>query len=196
MMRTMDALDARILLAVDDDPDATTLALAQRLGIARNTLQARLRRLRATGAVGQFSRRVDPAAPRPPAQTVTVTPGGWSDTSDVSPVPPGVTVTFGAADGAAPGRGYSRPTTLPPSTPIAMPLTNAAGWEHRNATTRPKSAGSPTGPVIVRPASRSVACSPGQARFTVMPSPARSCAAVFAHAHSPVRATFDSARSR
>src|SRR3954465_7718118 len=62
MMRTMDALDARILLAVDDDPDATTLALAQRLGIARNTLQARLRRLRAAGAVGQFSRRIDPAA--------------------------------------------------------------------------------------------------------------------------------------
>jgi len=58
----MDAVDARILLALDDDPDATALALAQRVGIARNTLQARLRRLQASGALGQFSRRIDPAA--------------------------------------------------------------------------------------------------------------------------------------
>jgi DNA-binding Lrp family transcriptional regulator len=62
MMLTMDALDARILLALDDDPDATSLALSQRLGIARNTLQARLRRLQGSGAIGQFSRRIDPAA--------------------------------------------------------------------------------------------------------------------------------------
>lgn len=58
----MDALDARILLAVDDDPDATSLALAHRLGIARNTLSARLQRLKAGGAVREYSRRVDPAA--------------------------------------------------------------------------------------------------------------------------------------
>jgi DNA-binding Lrp family transcriptional regulator len=57
----MDALDAQILLAVDDDPDATSLALAKRLGIARNTLHARRQRLRACGAVREFSRRVDPA---------------------------------------------------------------------------------------------------------------------------------------
>ncbi|NHC13370.1 Lrp/AsnC family transcriptional regulator [Motilibacter sp. E257] len=55
-------MDARILLALDDDPDATSLALARRLGIARNTLQARLQRLAASGAVREFSRRVDPAA--------------------------------------------------------------------------------------------------------------------------------------
>ncbi|MFI5914381.1 Lrp/AsnC family transcriptional regulator [Dactylosporangium sp. NPDC051541] len=58
----MDSLDARILLALDDDPDVTTLALAHRLGIARNTLHARLQRLRTTGALRDFSRRVDPAA--------------------------------------------------------------------------------------------------------------------------------------
>ncbi|MGW0299656.1 Lrp/AsnC family transcriptional regulator [Streptomyces anthocyanicus] len=58
----MDALDARILLAVDDDPEATGLALARTLGIARNTLNARLKRLRADGVVREFSRRVDPAA--------------------------------------------------------------------------------------------------------------------------------------
>lgn len=60
-MPMMDALDARILLALDDDPDATALALARRLGIARNTLHARLQRLRSSGAVREFSRRVDPA---------------------------------------------------------------------------------------------------------------------------------------
>jgi DNA-binding Lrp family transcriptional regulator len=46
---------------LDDDPDATSLALAQRLGIARNTLHARLQRMRASGALREFSRRVDPA---------------------------------------------------------------------------------------------------------------------------------------
>ncbi|NHC44795.1 Lrp/AsnC family transcriptional regulator [Motilibacter sp. K478] len=55
-------MDARILLALDDDPDATSLALAKRLGIARNTLQARLQRLRTSGVIREFSRRVDPAA--------------------------------------------------------------------------------------------------------------------------------------
>src|SRR5262245_56270338 len=58
----MDRLDARILLAIDDDPDATSLALAARLGIARNTLHARVQRLRSAGAIRDFSRRVDPAA--------------------------------------------------------------------------------------------------------------------------------------
>ena len=57
----MDRLDARILLALDDDPDATALALAQRLGIARNTLHARLLRLRSSGALREQSRRLDPA---------------------------------------------------------------------------------------------------------------------------------------
>jgi len=58
----LDTLDARIILALDDDPDATILALAQTLGIARNTVHARLRRLTADGALKPFSRRVDPAA--------------------------------------------------------------------------------------------------------------------------------------
>src|SRR5690349_6882801 len=62
ILLSVDALDARILLAVDDDPAATSLELARRLGIARNTLSARLSRLRTTGVIGQYSRRVDPAA--------------------------------------------------------------------------------------------------------------------------------------
>jgi len=60
-MRGLDRLDARIVLALDDDPQATVVALARRLGLARNTVQARLARLEAHG-LGRVSRRVDPAA--------------------------------------------------------------------------------------------------------------------------------------
>ncbi|MFB2580202.1 Lrp/AsnC family transcriptional regulator [Herbiconiux sp. P15] len=58
----LDRLDTRILLALDDDPEATVLAIASRLGVARNTVHARLKRMTASGALGAFSRRVDPAA--------------------------------------------------------------------------------------------------------------------------------------
>jgi DNA-binding Lrp family transcriptional regulator len=61
-MTRIDALDARIILALDDDPDATILALSRALGIARNTVHARLRRLVADGALKPFSQRVDLAA--------------------------------------------------------------------------------------------------------------------------------------
>ena len=61
-MTRIDALDARIILALDDDPDATILALSRSLGIARNTVHARLRRLAAEGALKPFSQRVDLAA--------------------------------------------------------------------------------------------------------------------------------------
>lgn len=60
-MSTIDPLDARILLALDDDPEATILSLSRTLGVARNTVQARLKRL-GTGALRPFSQRVDPAA--------------------------------------------------------------------------------------------------------------------------------------
>ncbi|KQS56894.1 AsnC family transcriptional regulator [Geodermatophilus sp. Leaf369] len=61
-MPTLDATDARILLALDDDPQASTMALSTRLGLARNTVHARLRRLEAEGALGAPSRRVEAAA--------------------------------------------------------------------------------------------------------------------------------------
>lgn len=61
IMDIIDPLDARILLALDDDPEATTLALSRRLGVARNTVHARLRRLTAH-ALRSFSHRIDPAA--------------------------------------------------------------------------------------------------------------------------------------
>jgi DNA-binding Lrp family transcriptional regulator len=58
-MVSIDALDARIILALDDDADATILALSRTLGVARNTVHARLRRLSATGALKPFSQRFD-----------------------------------------------------------------------------------------------------------------------------------------
>ena len=59
-MNSIDALDARILLALDDEPDASTLALARTLGISRNTVHARLQRLH-RGPLRGFSQRVSPA---------------------------------------------------------------------------------------------------------------------------------------
>ena len=61
-MMEVDPLDAKLLLALEEDPEATILSLARGLGVARNTVHARLRRLSAGGAIGSFSRRVDPAA--------------------------------------------------------------------------------------------------------------------------------------
>ena len=61
-MQTIDQIDARILLALDDDPDATALGLARTLGIARNTVHARLTRMAASGVLRGFAVRLDPAA--------------------------------------------------------------------------------------------------------------------------------------
>ena len=43
------------------DPRATTIALAEQIGVSRNTVQARLARLKARGALLPFDRRIDPA---------------------------------------------------------------------------------------------------------------------------------------
>ncbi|MFC7340153.1 Lrp/AsnC family transcriptional regulator [Saccharopolyspora griseoalba] len=61
-MDGIDSLDARILLALDDDPELTILALSRQLGVARNTVHARLRKLGRNGVLGDFSRRVEPTA--------------------------------------------------------------------------------------------------------------------------------------
>ncbi|WP_230424136.1 Lrp/AsnC family transcriptional regulator [Streptomyces radicis] len=57
-----DATDARILRALAKEPRATVLALAQRLGLSRNTVQARLARLERDGVLRSFEYRIDPAA--------------------------------------------------------------------------------------------------------------------------------------
>lgn len=59
-MTDLDSTDARIMLALDGDPQATTVALAQRLGLARNTVQAHRQRLEAH-CLAAPSRRLGPA---------------------------------------------------------------------------------------------------------------------------------------
>ncbi|MEX5717849.1 Lrp/AsnC family transcriptional regulator [Geodermatophilus maliterrae] len=58
----LDATDARLVQALTDDPRATVMALSQRLGLARNTVQARLTRLEAGGLLAPFESRVRPEA--------------------------------------------------------------------------------------------------------------------------------------
>jgi DNA-binding Lrp family transcriptional regulator len=58
----VDRTDARLLLALAADPHATGIALAQRLGLSRNTVQARLARFDERGVLASFERRIEPAA--------------------------------------------------------------------------------------------------------------------------------------
>lgn len=59
---TVDATDARLLLELVANPRATGVELAARLGLSRNTVQARLGRWEASGVLAGFERRVDPRA--------------------------------------------------------------------------------------------------------------------------------------
>jgi DNA-binding Lrp family transcriptional regulator len=61
-MRSLDATDARLLLALSDNPRATGLELAQRLKLSRNTVQARLAALESRPALHAFDIRVQPEA--------------------------------------------------------------------------------------------------------------------------------------
>lgn len=55
-----DATDARILLHLANQPRATTMAIADEVGIARNTAHSRLARLEHNGTLASFERRVSP----------------------------------------------------------------------------------------------------------------------------------------
>ncbi|MCA4134907.1 Lrp/AsnC family transcriptional regulator [Arthrobacter sp. M4] len=61
-MQELDATDRRILDALDDDPRVPVMVLAQKLGLARGTVHARLERLSSSGALRPHSSRVLPAA--------------------------------------------------------------------------------------------------------------------------------------
>jgi len=61
-MPEVDATDARLLLALAEDPRASVMALSQRLGLARNTVQARLSRLESNDVLAPLDRRVRPEA--------------------------------------------------------------------------------------------------------------------------------------
>lgn len=58
----IDSIDARIFSALNADPRATVIALADKTGLSRNTVQARLAKLERQGAMQTFERRVDPSA--------------------------------------------------------------------------------------------------------------------------------------
>ncbi len=57
-MTTLDETALRILAALAADPNATTVALSQRLGLSRNTVQSRLAALDRDGDILPFERRI------------------------------------------------------------------------------------------------------------------------------------------
>lgn len=57
-----DAVDARLLLTLAHNSRLTIIALAERHGLSRNTVNARLTKLEESGALGSIERRIDPAA--------------------------------------------------------------------------------------------------------------------------------------
>lgn len=61
-MSTLDHLDAKLLLALADDPRATVVALALELGVSRNTVQARLAQLERRKLFLSFERRLNHVA--------------------------------------------------------------------------------------------------------------------------------------
>lgn len=61
-MSHLDAVDLDLLRALADDPRATVVALADRLGMSRNTVQARMARLERTEVLLSYERALSPAA--------------------------------------------------------------------------------------------------------------------------------------
>src|SRR5688572_33172769 len=102
-MADVDATDARLLLALAADPRASVMALSQRLGLARNTVQARLSRLESNGTLAPLDRRVRPEALgyRLGAYvTVQVAQRSLAEVSDGLAHIPGVLELTGLAGGA------------------------------------------------------------------------------------------------
>ncbi|MGF3055175.1 Lrp/AsnC family transcriptional regulator [Microbacterium sp. YY-01] len=60
-MPTLDRIDLDLIDALADDHRATVVALAEKLGLSRNTVQARLARLEQTGIFLSFERSLSPA---------------------------------------------------------------------------------------------------------------------------------------
>ena len=58
----IDATDRNILRALDDEPRVPVLLLAQRLGLARGTVQSRLERMSAGGMLRANSVRIEPGS--------------------------------------------------------------------------------------------------------------------------------------
>ncbi len=60
--RRLDATDARLVAELARDARATVVALAERLRLARHTVQTRLSRLEGSDALAPFDRRLEPTA--------------------------------------------------------------------------------------------------------------------------------------
>ena len=61
-MGALDRVDLELLNALADDPRATVVALAERLGLSRNTVQARMGRLEHSGVFLSYERAMSPHA--------------------------------------------------------------------------------------------------------------------------------------
>ena len=62
IMRVLDGTDTRLLSALAQDPRQTVVALAQKLGLSRNTVQARMAQLEKKHAFLSFERRINPVS--------------------------------------------------------------------------------------------------------------------------------------
>jgi DNA-binding Lrp family transcriptional regulator len=61
-MQPLDGTDTRLLMALAQDPRRTVVALAQKLGLSRNTVQARMAALEKKNVFLSFERRINPSA--------------------------------------------------------------------------------------------------------------------------------------
>ncbi len=61
-MQPLDGTDMRLLMALAKDARRTVVALAQTLGLSRNTVQARMAALETRNVFLTFERRINPAA--------------------------------------------------------------------------------------------------------------------------------------
>ncbi|TDN93042.1 Lrp/AsnC family transcriptional regulator [Microbacterium sp. BK668] len=61
-MSTLDHVDLELLAALSTDPRATVVALAEKLGLSRNTVQARMGRLERAGVFLSYERAISSAA--------------------------------------------------------------------------------------------------------------------------------------
>ena len=61
-MSTLDRFDLDLLAALSADPRATVVALAERLGLSRNTVQARMTRLERAGVFLSYERAISSSA--------------------------------------------------------------------------------------------------------------------------------------
>ena len=62
IMQALDGTDTRLLSALAQDPRRTVVALAEKLGLSRNTVQARMAQLEKTHVFLSFERRINPAS--------------------------------------------------------------------------------------------------------------------------------------